>query len=106
MSLFQNRLLELYFTPSEDQVGVGNNLIIFFFTTSLILSEKTASVFCLGAGAGAEAWLSLEKNLNLKTFISTASFFLELLWGSSGVMGAIGRGGKSQKCFWQPEDWA
>ena len=23
MSLFQNRLLELYFTPSEDQVGVG-----------------------------------------------------------------------------------
>ena len=27
MSLFQNRRLELYFTPSEDQVGVGNNLI-------------------------------------------------------------------------------
>ena len=28
MSLFQNRLLELCFTTSEDQVGVGNNLIM------------------------------------------------------------------------------
>ena len=49
-------------------------------------------MFCLGAGAGAEAWLSLEKNLNLETVISTASFSLELLWGSSGVMGAIAIG--------------
>ena len=44
MSLFQNRLLELYFTPSEDQVGVGNNLIFKDYGTFvcflLLIMEK------------------------------------------------------------------